>query len=73
MAKKLTSEHPLSKKLEKVDALMRELKIEIQWNSYYTTVVDLETTTPYHLKDADSGERVEDFPSMFETKLVTID
>lgn len=71
MAKKLTENHPLQKKVRELEKYMSEngLYFNIIYNRI--EISDGETTATY--KEADSGEYENTFPSTFESKLVMED
>ena len=73
MAKhRLTEQHPLTQKVQKVEELMNELGIQFSFNEYgnvYVTDGKIEA----QMLDLDSGGRVDTIPYWCETKLVRIE
>jgi hypothetical protein len=72
---RLGPENPTVKKLERVFALMEELKIEISVNRYgLVTVTDREamhvSKAGFDMMELEQGEAPPDFPPTFEYKLV---
>jgi hypothetical protein len=73
--KRLTSEHPTSKKLEKVFALLTELNLSIGFGRYgdvfiYDEDVSSEDGHVFEFKDAEGGPAENRLPPTFEYKLV---
>ena len=73
MAKKLTEQHPLTKKLRALEDYMSENKVSIEWDGYHMIFMDNETGETAHIRDNESGEVCSDIPWMCETKLVRED
>lgn len=73
MAKRLTEKHPLDIKWRKVEALMLELGVTVDFNNCQTTVTDTQTGVSAELLDSDSGSQVTYLPYQFENKLVIHD
>jgi hypothetical protein len=69
MAKRLTQEHPLHKKVVQLEELADKLGIEISFTGYHTIVKDKESGLEAKLVDNEGGYTVTEFPSVFEWKL----
>lgn len=67
---RLTDKHPLFKKIEKLDAFMRELGVEIEWDGYHLNAHDTESGFTARFKEDESGSDISSFPCLTETKLV---
>jgi len=68
MAKRLTSHHPLSKKVEKIAELMDELGVSVDWNGHALVVSDDETDAI--VQDTDGDQNIFSFPPQFEFNLI---
>lgn len=71
MAKRLTENHPLQKKVRQLEQYMEELGLSIEFDGYHLLISDRETSCIY--KEADTGEYATEFPLMTESKLVMED
>lgn len=70
MAIRLTDNHPLTKKLRKLEAYMDELGIKLEFNGYHIVVSDTETNVDAIYKETECGENCSEVPNLTETKLV---
>ena len=71
MTKRITEKHPFMEKVNKLYDFMEELKIEIEYNGMGgLNINDRENSKSYRLKDNDSSDMVEYFPTGYEFKLV---
>lgn len=73
MAKRLTENHPLSKKVEQLEKYMREIGISLYFDGYHLNVIDTQSNVSAEYRDKESGEAVNEFPYVFEAKLVIED
>ena len=69
MAKRLTEQHPLTKKLRSMEAYMDKVKISIKWDGYHMIITDTDSGESAMYRDAESGEHLPELPYMPETKL----
>lgn len=65
---RLLDEHPVVKKLQKLEDLANELKLSLEFYGSGIIVTDLETNKEYKLKNIESGN-VDSFPYAYEQKL----
>jgi hypothetical protein len=70
MSKRITEKHPFMEKVKKLYDFMEELGIEIENNGMGgLNINDRENSKSYSLKDIDSSDMVEFFPTGYEFKL----
>lgn len=70
MAKRLTENHPLYQKVEKLEKFMHELGITLDYDGYHLNITDNETGVVVCYRDKEGGEDISSFPYFAETKLV---
>ena len=70
MAKRLTENHPLTQKVEKLEKFMNDLGISFEWDGYHMNITDTETNVSAVYRDKESGEEVTTIPYGYEVKLV---
>jgi hypothetical protein len=70
MTKRITDQHPFMEKVNKLYDFMEELGIEIEYNGMGgLNINDKINSKVYSLRDIDSSEIVEYFPTGYEFKL----
>lgn len=68
---KATTEHPTSKKLERVMDLMEHIQLVLEWENNKLIVRDHEFAVSFEIVADDStNEGIQDIPSLFKYKLV---
>jgi hypothetical protein len=73
MAKRLTEQHLLTKKLRALEDYMTENKITLEWDGYHMVFMDNVSGEAGYIRDMESGEDCTETPHFTETKLVRED
>lgn len=67
---KATTEHPTSKKLERVMELMEKIELVLEWSDKKLFVRDHEFGVSFEIVGLEDNKSIRDLPSLFQYKLI---